>query len=96
MRKHRVEQRARRGRVFCGRDNAALYIEESRLLEVRAPVLGGAAMIHRRHGAGIVRFGIGRAWAGMLIGGYEFYEKEPAGVVAMLAAASALLADAPR
>ena len=82
--------------VLCGRDNAALYIEESRLPEVRAAVLDGAASIHRGHGAGIVRFGTNGVWSGMLIGGYTFNDKQPADVVAMLDAASALLKDAPR
>ena len=56
----------------------------------------GAASIHRGHGAGIVRFGTNGVWSGMLIGGYTFNDKQPADVVAMLDAASALLKDAPR
>lgn len=51
-------------------------------------------------GAGISRFGVGSVRGdgddGMLIGGYTFHEKEPADVVALLDAASALLTDAPR
>ena len=85
--------------ILCERDNAAVYIEESRLAEVRAAVLRGAAEIHRGQGAGISRFGFSGPrgeGGGMLIGGYTFYEKEPADVVALLDAALALLTDAPR
>lgn len=69
-------------------------------MEHRAAVLRGAAEIHRGHGAGISRFGVGSVRGdgddGMLIGGYTFHEKEQDDVVALLDAASALLTDAPR
>ena len=83
--------------ILCARDNAALYIEESQLTEVRNAVLRCCASIHKGHGAGITTFGpTSRGDAGLLIGGYTFDGRQPSELASLLDAAAALLADAPR
>lgn len=82
--------------VLCARENAAIYVEESRLESFRAAVLRGAAEVFPGHGAGVSRFQ-GSAGSGLLIGGYEFNGVQPANLAALLEQASLQLSrDAPR
>ena len=82
--------------ILCGRDDAALYIEEDRLAEVRKGVLRGSVEIHRGHPSGIAWFSDSRRGEGILIGGYSLYELQLSDLAAMLDVAANLLKDAPR
>lgn len=82
--------------ILCARENAAIYVEESRLESFRAAVLRGAAEVFPGHGAGVSWFR-GTAGTGLLIGGYEFNGVQPADLAALLEQASLHLSkDAPR
>lgn len=82
--------------ILCSRDDAALYIEESRLPEVRAALLRGSAEIHRGHPAGITTFYSSSNGGGILVGGYSLYDRQLAELMTMLDTAADLLRDAPR
>ena len=81
--------------ILCAKDDAAMYIEESRLVEVRNAILRCCATIHPGHGPGITTFSAGHD-RGLLIGGYELFGRQPSDLAAMLDTAAELLKGAPR
>jgi len=81
--------------ILCARENASVYLDESRLESIRASVLQGNAEIRPGWASGIVRFG-GSNGSGTLIGGYLLYEVTPQAVASSLADAAAKLKTAPK
>lgn len=81
--------------VICARENAAIYIEETRFQEFRAEMLTGSAYIRPGHPVGVTHFG-GTKGEGTLIAGYLLYGITLQNVADMLDEATAQLKTAPR
>lgn len=81
--------------VLCDREQATVYVEESRLEGLRTSALAGSAEVHAGAPAGIsfYRSGIG---SGLLLFGYSVQDRTLEEFAAMVAATQAALATAPR
>jgi hypothetical protein len=82
--------------TLCARENAAAYVEEERLDRFRADVLRGNAQLHPGHPSGVTTFWSSSHGGGILIGGYQLFDRRLEDLVALLDAASAELKTAPR
>jgi hypothetical protein len=82
--------------VMCDRENAAAFVEESRLAEFRAAVLRGRAEVHAGHPMGVTDFRSSAPASGLLICGYALQDRRLEELAALLAKASTELQNAPR
>ena len=82
--------------ILCDREQAAVYIEETRLPAFRTAVASGKAEVHEGHPYGVTYISSGGYGNGILIGGYCLYGPQLSDLVALLDAADAQLRSAPR
>ena len=82
--------------VMCEREQAAAFVEESRLAGFREAVLRGRAELHAGHPMGVTFFRSSVPASGLLICGYSLQDRRLEDLAALLEAASIALENAPR
>ena len=81
--------------ILCDREQATVYVEESRLEALRTSVLAGSAEVHAGEPAGVTFYRSGTG-SGLLLFGYSVQDRSLEEFAAMVAATQAALATAPR